>query len=30
MGADILRVHDVAETVPTVRIAHGIRKGGWP
>ena len=30
MGADILRVHDVAETVPAVRVAHGIRKGGWP
>jgi len=30
MGADILRVHDVAETVSTGRAAHGIRKGGWP
>jgi len=30
MGADILRVHDVAETVSAVRVAHGIRKGGWP
>jgi dihydropteroate synthase len=30
MGADILRVHDVAETVPAVRVAHGIRKGAWP
>ncbi len=30
MGADILRVHDVAGTVPAVRVAHGIRKGAWP
>jgi len=30
MGADILRVHGVAETVSAVKVAHGFRKGGWP
>jgi len=29
-GADIVRVHDVAETVPAVRVASAIMRGSWP